>query len=481
MRIRVTDSRLHWVLELALILVLAPVATSRGAGPSLVPSAAIYYFISDLHIGGDADLDRCDFEPELMAFLRDVAQGPAPAELIIVGDAFGLWEFTRIAPASKIPHLAATHPELFGQFRRTGEKVRITLLPGNHDYELACFEAQQKQLIAYNIHVEPVKHLVRPMAGRTIWIEHGNQRDGFNTFPDFGNPFGLPSGYFITTHTVSTAARAGQRGHSPWLGDLESVYPNEELPFWIWSNYFYREMTPLLRWLLLPFLVLFGLSAVVLAGRGLEKSRLLRTHVFHAKLGERFGLPGRLIDWVVWVNGVVITFLLVLAIPLYLLTADIRATLGRYGVAPEDRLRAEKEDSYLTAAKAVFVEDPSVVAFVYGHTHLPSLQAVDGRYIINTGTWLKRLERIPAHVRLLPDVYAPSYRLNYFTIRQQGDGIQIGYRVVPKSPPDDLTWLQRLVILGRHVPDPPPIPTETLVPRPRSKVPGGVHQVEQVR
>jgi len=53
-----------------------------------------YYLISDLHIGGDGGLARCDFEHELIEFLAQIAAGPTPAELIIVGDAFGFWELT---------------------------------------------------------------------------------------------------------------------------------------------------------------------------------------------------------------------------------------------------------------------------------------------------------------------------------------------------------------------------------------------------
>ena len=53
-----------------------------------------YYLISDLHIGGDGGLAQCQFENELIQFLREIAAGPQPAELIIVGDAFGFWELT---------------------------------------------------------------------------------------------------------------------------------------------------------------------------------------------------------------------------------------------------------------------------------------------------------------------------------------------------------------------------------------------------
>ena len=68
-----------------------PGASSRVEAPDT------YYFISDLHIGGDGDLDQCDFEAELIAFLRRIADGPLPAELIIIGDAFGLWELTEVS------------------------------------------------------------------------------------------------------------------------------------------------------------------------------------------------------------------------------------------------------------------------------------------------------------------------------------------------------------------------------------------------
>ena len=55
-----------------------------------------YYFISDLHIGGDEALGVCDYETELIAFLENLAARQEDAELLIIGDIFGLWEFTDI-------------------------------------------------------------------------------------------------------------------------------------------------------------------------------------------------------------------------------------------------------------------------------------------------------------------------------------------------------------------------------------------------
>lgn len=51
-----------------------------------LPVPTTYYLISDLHIGGDGGLARCLFENDLIQFLRKIAAGPQPAELIIIGD-----------------------------------------------------------------------------------------------------------------------------------------------------------------------------------------------------------------------------------------------------------------------------------------------------------------------------------------------------------------------------------------------------------
>lgn len=422
-----------------------------------------YYFISDLHIGGDGALDRCTFEPELIAFLRGIANGPLPAELIIPGDAFGFWELTTVTGSEKLALLMRKHPALFAQFSETGRRVKITLMPGNHDYELACVPAWKEKLAGYNITLEPVTHLTRPVGDRAIWVEHGNQHDDFNRFPDFGNPYGLPPGYFITVATVAAAGRSAERGRSLWLNDLASVYPTEEIPFWIWSNYFYREMGDILRWLLLPFLLLFTISVIVYLGQSLQRFGILRTKVFDLRLGNRFGLAGRLVDWVLWINGVVISTLLVLAIPIFFLSRDIHETLRRYGVDLSADIRGDKEGKYVAAAKSIFEKDPSVALYIYGHTHVPSLRKVGARCVLNTGTWLKRLERVPTHFRLMPDVYFPSYELSCFTISAEKKGIRVRYRAIPKQVPDDLTLLQKLMILGRHHADEQMIPAETFI------------------
>ena len=212
------------------------------------------------------------------------------------------------------------------------------------------------------------------------------------------------------------------------------MYPNEDIPFWVLSNHFYKEMTPFLRWGLFPFLLLFTVSAVVFGLRAIERLFGWHTCLFDIDLQPILGFPGRLIDLVQFVNSAVIATLLILAVPLYFLLRDTRAAIVRYGIARARRLHLEKDAQYIAAARRIFAADPSVVLFVYGHTHIPSLREVDGRYVINTGTWLKRLEYVPVRVGRLPGVYVPSYQLNYFELTEDDGDICVRYRDPSQGP-----------------------------------------------
>ena len=64
---------------------------------------------------------------------------------------------------------------------------------------------------------------------------------------------------------------------------------------------------------------------------------------------------------------------------------------------------------------------------------------------------------------LLPAVYYPSYRLNYFRIAKENEQLVIDYVEIPKTPEHELTWLQRLVILGNTPKSPEAIPARTII------------------
>jgi UDP-2,3-diacylglucosamine pyrophosphatase LpxH len=425
-----------------------------------------YYFISDLHIGGDEALGVCEFEDELVAFLEGLAaRVDEDVELVIVGDAFGLWEFTKVDGSEKMDVLADQFPRIFDAFQRAGEKIRITLLPGNHDYELACYPEFIPFLAQYNVHLEQDASITRDLEGSRIWIEHGNQHDAANRMPDYGNPYAQPIGYYITSNMVGGAGQLSDRGRYNWLKDVQSVYPTEDVPHWVWSNYFYKEMSPWLRWILLPFLLLFGLTVFVLIGAGLEAAGVTATNLFlNNRVLESLGIFGNAVQFVLTINAAILIELLILAIPGYFVLRDMQRAAKRFGldVSPSE-LTGQKEEQYLAAARRVFEEDPKVAVFVYGHTHAPSIRYVDGRAVVNTGTWIKQFERVNARWGLLPQVYVPKYCINYFRIREVDGVARIEYVKIDKRPTDELTFVQRLVASRKRKAPPPPIPDCTVL------------------
>ena len=427
-----------------------------------------YHFISDMHIGGDGQLRDCDFMDELIAFLKELEEQGGDAELIINGDAFGLWEFTGVPGTNKLEALIDQQPQLFEQLKATGAQIPITLIPGNHDYELACYSDFEKRLAEFNVDLVPEIAITREVAGETVWIEHGMQHDENNRMPDFGNPHAQPVGYHITTRTVGTAGRFSDFGSGNWLKDLQSVTPLTDIPTWMASNYFYREMSPLLRYVLLPFLLLFSASVVV-SGAGLLKATgLVSFNVITETVPfQSLGMVGSALNVIFAVNAVVLVILLLLSVPLFFLVRDVRATLKQYNLLEHDEtgdLVQEGEELYVEAAQDVFEKHPEVSVFVFGHTHSVFLKTLDdGRVVLNTGTWLKLLHKIPVLLGYLPPVYCPSYQISTFRITEEEGNLVIYYRQIPKTAPEELTWLQRVVTTFRQVPEPTFVPRRTVV------------------
>ena len=424
-----------------------------------------YYFISDLHIGGDEALGVCDYEDELIEFLETLSAQQENTELLIIGDIFGLWEFTDIEGPEKLKTLMHQFPRIFEAFRNAGAAVKITMLPGNHDYEIACYPEFVEMLKPFNIHLERTPSITREINGKRIWIEHGNQYDAYNYMPDFGNPYAQPVGYFITSSMVSTAGKHSQFGRYNWLKDIQSVYPTEQVPYWVLSNYFYHEMSPLLRWLILPFIVLSGFEIFVVAGAALEWFGVTETNIFlNNQIFSSLGLVGNLVQMILIINTVLLVNFVVLAVPLYFIWRDFRATLRRFRIVLDPaELSSEKEQNYLDAAKLVFEHDPETRIFIYGHTHFPSVRQFGNRAVINTGTWLKRLDDVKARFRFLPKIYVPFFCLNYFKISETDGKIAIDYSKIEKAPPPDLTLLQRLLVSQKRSKAQEPIPERTLL------------------
>ncbi|MFB6135078.1 MAG: metallophosphoesterase family protein, partial [Halanaeroarchaeum sp.] len=233
------------------------------------------------------------------------------------------------------------------------------------------------------------------------------------------------------------------------------VTPTERMPVWLLSKYFYREMNPLLRYALVPFLLLFNVSAVLAVLAGLQLADVWSLPLGWAvALLDQFGRVGTALWFLLAVNVAVAGLLVLVGIPLYFIRRDVRKTIQRFGIF-ETSLTVDAQAPYEEAARDVFDDRPDTAVFCYGHTHRPSVQEVEGRLLVNTGTWLKRLHRRDGIIGVLPPVFYPTYQLSAVRIAAESDGVAVEYEPIEKPNPirDELTLTERLVTLGRE-PDP---------------------------
>ena len=413
-------------------------------------------------MGGDGRLQHCDYTVEFVAFLKELEGEPADTELLVVGDTFGFWETTVVQGSEKLDYIITAHQAIFDQLKTTGARVKVTMMVGNHDYDLACDPAFADKLSEYNIRLDTSPNLIRGFGEKKIWIEHGQQHDWFNAFPEYGNRFALPVGYFITETFVSGASRHSDFGRGDWLKDIRSV-GSMQIPDWVLSNYFYREMSAPMRWLLLPFLLLAGVTVIAMLG---ELLRIIGVYdynvLFHNPVMQRFSIVNNVLQVVIGINSM---FLLFFGVPTTLVVYDLMRTLRRFRLLTSHgaELDIDSPDSYLRGAQEVFRRDDKVAVFVFGHTHAAFLKKLEpsGKIVLNTGTWLKLLSRIPVRFGFLPAVYYPSYRLNYFLIKEEDRQLVIEYVSIPKTPEQELTWLQRALTFGRGRAQAERIPAKT--------------------
>ena len=347
-------------------------------------------------------------------------------------------------------------------------KIPITIMPGNHDYELACYPEYVERLREYNLNLVQEVSITREVAGKKVWIEHGQQHDERNHMPEFGNPYAEPVGYFVTAGIVGTAGRYSEFGRGDWLKDVQAVMPITDIPTWMISNYFYREMGPLLRLdrAALPLTALAGfVGAAQLVASG---ARHLRFQPDPGQppdpfTGDHGGSPASGPVGRGHPRPVTIPRSNPCGNPLRDSLRDVRKTLERYHIFKPRTPAKEADAPYLEAAREVFEHDPDVAVFVYGHTHIASLKEVDGRVVINTGTWLKLPKKVSVLFGYLPPVYRPLFRLNYFKIAEEDGQVAIHYEHIEKQPPSELTWTQRLLTLTRRLDKGAPIPARKLV------------------
>src|SRR5262245_50694687 len=161
--------------EQVAILLGRPHRVERARQPNRVwpgdrTLAPQYYFVSDLHMGGDGQLQHCDYTAEFIAFLKGLETRGPDTELLIVGDTFGFWELTLVHGSAKLEHIIQAHQAIFDQLKATGARIRVTMMVGNHDYDLACDPAFAGKIKTYKIQLDNSMAMTRTVDCREIWI-----------------------------------------------------------------------------------------------------------------------------------------------------------------------------------------------------------------------------------------------------------------------------------------------------------------------
>jgi UDP-2,3-diacylglucosamine pyrophosphatase LpxH len=100
--------------------------------------------------------------------LKELEGEGADTELLIVGDTFGFWETTLVQGVEKLDHIIGAHRAIFDQLKLTGARIKISMMVGNHDYDLACDPAFADKLSAYNIQLDSSLNLIRIFGDKKI-------------------------------------------------------------------------------------------------------------------------------------------------------------------------------------------------------------------------------------------------------------------------------------------------------------------------
>jgi len=434
-----------------------------------------YFFISDLHIGGSGEINKCDFEEELIFFLNKLSKDSIlkNIELIIVGDLFGLWEVTHLKGIDKLYYILETHKRLFNEFKLAGGKFKITLIPGNHDQELLVDINYKTILKKYNIILEMKEKIVRKIGNKKIWIEHGHQNDDFNKFPKYNTSQYYPRGYYIIHDLISSRNDFSMKKEKGWIRDLISVSPTEDIPSWMFSNYFYKQMNPILRFIFIPFMIFFIFSAIMISGFLLEYLKIIKTNFFGIDTIKLIIPFNNYLYQVIIADITLVLSIILLMIPLFVIFRDLKVTLRRFGLVSNNKLKKAKNAYYMDLISKTIKDNPDISIYIFGHTHEVNFIKLKNCVILNTGTWIKLLRRVKTYIRFLPAVYYPYYNLGYYKVSlvsksksksnannlkesyvvdSKEDKVMISYYQIPKKNKfRDLTFFQKLFIFNKHL------------------------------
>ena len=145
-------------------------------------------------------------------------------------------------------------------------------------------------------------------------------------------------------------------------------------------------MSTTLRWLLLPFLLLSGVTVVAIVGELLRVLGVFDYNIiFQNPLMRRLGIIDNVLQVVIGINSI---FLVMFGVPMALVLHDLTRTLRRFHVLTNRWMMPDLDlqECYLKGALEVFRRDDKIAVFVFGHTHGAFLKRLgpSGQVALNT-------------------------------------------------------------------------------------------------
>lgn len=403
------------------------------------------YLISDTHFGGEGELAEVDVLDELKVLLETASQDE-DAELIIVGDVFGIWEFSDVRGLDSFYEAMDQQKEVLGLFSSYAAKLKVTFLPGNHDHVMACYPECKAFFLKLNINLEQSQVIFRQVGDKKLWIEHGNQLDPANKFTPFGDDNSTPLGYYITEGLVAAAGKYSKKGKKNWLKNMQSIGSSpEHLVRWLSSGYFYYEMAKWMQIVFIPLMIFLSYSSLALIAQILKLSGLIsKNYLIHNFITERTSYFGNALSLIIWADVAILVLSLILAIPFLILRWDFKQFIKRYKLTSIYKEYSASSGVYQREINKILDANSEIDFYVYGHTHDFMIREYSGSTVLNTGTWLKSYKRIKLKGLILPDVYIPYYQLGYFKITKD----ELKFSIIPKKTDlSELTLLQKFLIL----------------------------------
>jgi UDP-2,3-diacylglucosamine pyrophosphatase LpxH len=214
---------LYWVrwaaIRLRRILLHSTADSTAPIEPEQVNPQMRRVIVSDLHLGAGDRLDDFDADAELSAFIRSYVAGNEPTEFILAGDSFEFlqvrlpdlsdFEWSGEAAARRLGAILAAHSEPIAAMRIFLDQPgnQLTVLIGNHDFELHYAKAKQCLREALGLAEDDSRlRFGLTYSGGGVYIDHGMQFDPWNRFTNvacISEPFEVVRGTRMVKEVIN--------------------------------------------------------------------------------------------------------------------------------------------------------------------------------------------------------------------------------------------------------------------------------------